>query len=271
METGMFSTELTYRRRRNPRRTLYGCLAVAAVAALSAGLAYALPVFEVNDRWLQRASWRHVALWAGSTLSLLAALAAAIVHFWRTATRSHDSLQSIRWLSRASFNRLVEEGFRGQGYVVQSSERFFSRAGIDLILRKAENHILVLCRRDPEPARQLAAVAGAACGDGNATMGAAGLLITCERVAPEVKAYAAEQGIAVIEGPALLKLVERARGYQPTPARRREPHFAIPLTDLPVCSECGGPWCPARITMHDPEMRAWHCSRGPACHTPRLA
>src|SRR6476619_2930586 len=105
-ETGMFSTELTYRRRRNPRRTIYACLAVAAVAALSAGLAYALPVLEVNDRMLQRASWRHVALWAGSTLSLLAALAAAIVHFWRTATRSHDSLQSIRWLSPREFNRL---------------------------------------------------------------------------------------------------------------------------------------------------------------------
>jgi restriction system protein len=266
----MFSTELTYQRRRNPRRTIYTCLAVAAVAALSAGLAYALPVLEVNDHWLQRAPWRHLALWAGSTLSLLAALAAFIVHFWRTAMRGHDSLQSIRWLSPREFNRLVEEGFRGQGYVVQSSERFFSRAGIDLILRKAENHILVLCRRDPEPARQLAAVQELHAA--TATLqGGSGLLITCERVAPEVKAYAAEQGIAVIEGPALLKLVERARGYRPAPVRRREPHFAIPLTDLPVCSECGGPMVPGSDHEHDPEMRAWQCSRGPACHTPRLA
>jgi restriction system protein len=266
----MFSTEFTYQRRRNPRRTLYACLAVAAFAALSAGLAYALPVLEVNDRWLQRAPWRHVALWAGSTLSLLAALAAVIVHFWRTAMRGHDDLQSIRWLSPREFVRMVEEGFRTQGYVVQSSERFFSRAGIDLILRKADNHILVLCRRDPEPARQLAAVQELHAA--TATLqGGSGLLITCEWVASEVKAYAAEQGIAVIEGPALLKLVQRARGLQPTPVRRREPHFAIPLTDLPACSECGGPMVPGSDHDHDPEMRAWYCSRGPACHTPRLA
>jgi len=74
-----------------------------------------------------------------------------------------------------------------------------------------------------------------------------------------------------LTGPALLKLVQRARGLQPTPGRRREPHFAILLTDLPACSECGGPMVPGSDHDHDPEMRAWYCSRGPACDMPRLA
>jgi hypothetical protein len=101
---------------------------------------------------------------------------------------------------------------------------------------------------------------------------ASGLLITCQAVAPEVKRFAAEQRIAVIEGPALLKLVQRARGEQTDPAVRREPHFGIPLTDLPVCSSCGGPMVPGSDHDHnDPELRSWYCSRGADCSTPHLA
>src|SRR5262249_36312215 len=191
-------------------------------------------------------------------------------HRWGARVLGHDSLQSIRWLIPREFNRLVEEGFRRQGYLVQSSERLFSRAGIDLILRKADNHILVLCRRDPDAARQLAAVQELHAATATVN-GASGLLITCERIAPEVKVYAANHGVAVIEGPALLKLLERARGERGKKAVRREPRFAVALTDLPVCSECGGPMVPDSDHNLEPEMRRWHCSRGAGCHTPRLA
>ena len=267
-ETGMFSTDITIPRRYRHRRALYTCLTLAAVA-LSAGLAYAFPAIEVNDRWLQQAPWHQVALWVGSTICLFGALGAVLAHRWRTNVLGHDSLQSIRWLSPKEFNRLVEEGFRRQGYLVQSSERFSARAGIDIILRKGASHILVLCRRDPEPARQMAAVqelhaATATLQGGN------GLLITCAIVAPEVKVFAARQGIAVIEGPALLKLVQRARGNIMHPAGRREPHFGIPLNALPVCASCGGPMVPA--SDHErAEGAGWYCARGGGCNSPRVA
>jgi restriction system protein len=182
----------------------------------------------------------------------------------------HDNLQSIRWLSPKEFIRLVEEGFRRQGYAVESSHRFYSRAGIDIILRKGESPVLVLCRRDSEPARQMAAVeelhaAIAALQAGN------GLLITCELVSAEVKAFAAGRGIAVIEGPALLKLVQRARGAERR-AVRREPHFGVPLHALPVCVSCGGPMAAAsEVNQQDGQEGAWYCVRGAQCNTPRLA
>jgi restriction endonuclease len=265
----MLRMNLNIGRRLNLRRVTLA-LGIAVLAALSAGTTYALPVLEVNDHWLHQAPLRQVLLWAASTLSLLAGLGVIIAHRWRTNVLGHDSLQSIRWLSPREFNRLVEEGFRRQGYMVQTSERFFSRAGIDLILRKADKHILVLCRRDPEPARQMAAVQELHAA--TATLQeASGLLITSEGVAPEVKVFAAGQGIAVIEGPALLKLVQRARGEKPELSVRREPHFGIPLTDLPVCSTCGGPMVPGSHHEHvDPQERSWYCSRGTDCQAPRL-
>jgi Restriction endonuclease len=265
----MFSIDITIPRRSGRRRAVYACLALAA-AALSAGLAYAFPAIEVNDRWLHEAPWGQVALWAGSTICVLGALGALLAHRWRSNVLGHDNLQSIRWLSPKEFSRLVEEGFRRQGYLVQSSERFFSRAGIDIILRKGESQILVLCRRDPEPARQLAAVQELHAATA-ALQGCSGLLITCEIVAPEVKVFAASQGIVVIEGPALLKLVQRARGDTPHPAGRREPHFGTPLTALPVCASCGGPLIPAPDHEHDLEQAGWYCARGAGCHSPRLA
>jgi len=244
---------------------------VAVVAALCAGTTYALPVLELNDRWLHEAPLWQVMLWVGSTLSLLAALAAVVAHRWRINMLGHNSLQSIRWLSQREFNQLVEEGFRRQGYVVQPSERFFSRSGIDLILHKADKHILVLCRRDREPARQMAAVVELHAA--TATLQhASGLLITSEGVAPQVKVVASQHGIAVIEGPALLKLIQRARGEKVAPSVRREPHFGIALSDLPVCSACGGPMVPGSDHDHlDSQERSWYCSRGTDCRDPGLA
>jgi hypothetical protein len=90
-------------------------------------------------------------------------------------------------------------------------------------------------------------------------------------VAPQVKVFAAQQGIAVIEGPALLKLLQRANGTQPERTFRREPHFATPLNELPVCANCGGPMVPGSDHEHDPEQRSWYCSRGEDCRMPRLA
>jgi restriction system protein len=269
----MFSMRITLSRRLSRRRALYPWLVAGSLTGASIGLGYALPISQINGRWLYEAPWRQLTLWAGSILCLLAALGAIVVHRWRTMVLGQDNLQCIRWLSPREFNHLVEEGFRGQGYFVQPSERFLSRAGIDLILRKGENHILVLCRRDADPARQMAAVQELY--TATATLqGGSGLLITCERVAPDVKAFAAGQGIAVIEGPALLKLVERASGKvtRPAPAVRREPSFGTPLMAIRACASCGGPMVPAsRDEQADPEHGTWHCGHGEGCYTPRLA
>jgi len=269
----MFSIEITLSRRFDSRRALYPWLAAAGLTGASIGLGYALPILQINGRWLYEAPWRQLTLWAASILCLITALGAIVANRWRTNVLGHNNLQTIRWLSPREFTHLVEEGFRRQGFFVQSSERFFSRAGIDLILRKGDNHILVLCRRDPDPARQMAAVQELH--TATATLqGGSGLLITCEWVASEVKAFAAGQGIAVIEGPALLKLVERARGKitRPPPAVRREPRFRTPLTAIPACASCGGPMVPAsRDEQADPEHGSWHCARGEGCYTPRLA
>jgi len=100
---------------------------------------------------------------------------------------------------------------------------------------------------------------------------ASGLLITSEGVAPQVKVSAAQHGIAVIEGPALLKLVQRARGNKAR-SSRREPHFSTPLANLPVCPTCGGPMVQGADHEHlDAEQRSWYCSRGEDCRAPRLA
>jgi hypothetical protein len=246
-------------------------LSIAFVAALSAQTTYALPLLELNDRWLHEAPLRQVMLWAGSTLCLLAALAAVVAHRWRINVLGHNSLQSIRWLSPREFSRLVEEGFRRRGYVVQPNERFFSRSGIDLILHKADKHILVLCRRDPEPARQMAAVLELHAAT-TTLQDASGLLISSEGVVPQVKGVASQHGIAVIEGPGLLKLIQRARGEKADPRVRREPHFGIALSDLPACSICGGPMVPGSGHDHvDPQERSWYCSRGTDCRDPGLA
>jgi restriction system protein len=255
---------------RTDRRIGQAWVSAGVLAAGCGGLAYALPVFDVNDRWLHDAPWRQVLLWVGSVTCLLAALGVLVAHRWRTSVLGHDNLETIRWLSTREFNQLVEDGFRRQGYLVQSSERSFAGSGIDLILRKAHRHILVLCRREIDPARQLAAVQELHAA--TATLhGCSGLMITSETVSADVKRFAAEHAIAVIEGQGLLKLVQRARGDRISAPARKEPHFSTPLTALPACPQCGGPMIPDLETRVATGENAWRCVRGPDCRTPHLA
>src|SRR5690349_7300377 len=97
---------------RTDRRIGQAWVSAGVLAAGCGGLAYALPVFDVNDRWLHDAPWRQVLLWVGSVTCLLAALGVLIAHRWRTSVLGHDNLETIRWLSTREFNQLVEDGFR---------------------------------------------------------------------------------------------------------------------------------------------------------------
>jgi hypothetical protein len=84
-----------------------------------------------------------------------------------------------------------------------------------------------------------------------------------------VKTYASKQGIALIDGPALLKLVQRARGEKFDAGVRREPRFGIALSELPICGACGGPMVLERDDAGS-EFQSWYCSRSSACPHPQL-
>jgi hypothetical protein len=226
------------------------------------GLACALPAFGASDPALRGAGLllQTAAPWAAAAMLLLALVA---VHLGRLrGGRPLDpiaSVEALRSLSRRDFDAILTESFRLQGYAVEG--RPVTDDGVGLVLRKPDRKILVQCRRgiDPrvgaEAVRLLheAMLAEAATG---------GLIVSCTELTPGARALAADKPIGLIEGRALLELVNRGRPLAaPNATARYEPHFGLPPAELPDCPICGSPMIPTPARQNSGAATVlWNCS-----------
>jgi len=121
-------------------------LALAGVVYF--GLKYYLPTIEFNDPAFQGIgnAFPNMAGMFACIFLLTAAISA--YHAWRRGELldRQTSVKSVKAVNWRDFEHMVSEAYRRQGYSVQESTGGGADGGIDLVLNKDGNRILVQCK-----------------------------------------------------------------------------------------------------------------------------
>lgn len=119
-----------------------------------------------------------------------------------------EVLDGMRW---AEFEMLVGESFRMGGYQVAETGGGGPDGGIDLVLRKGQEKLFVQCKQwkaykvGVSTVRELYGVMAARGASG-------GFVVTSGRFTADAKAFAQGRNIELIEGDALLAMIQQVRG-----------------------------------------------------------
>jgi len=263
--TVVFTRRSTAMSLHSPRQTRRA----RAVVALCFALLLAAPAFGARAPQ-PRAVWptlQAAAPW-GAAAGLLV-LGPLIYMHWvrrRTPRARYSSLASIRRLPYRELERLLSESLRLQGYSVEERGASESGNGACLVLRKPGQKIVVRYVHHAG-----AAVGLDAMGELHRIMSSeaatGGLIVTSGDVTPDAKAWTADKPIGLIEGRALLELVNRSRTQKPAylhEMARREPHLGSTLAELLDCPLCGAPMVP-----QGGDQRSHSSARFFGCSVPR--
>jgi len=183
--------------------------------------------------------------------------------------------ESLRALDWRSFERLLEEAFRREGYGVEEAGGRGPDGGVDLRLYREGATTLVQCKHwkvqrvGVKVVRELRGVMAAEGAEG-------GVVVTSGGFTGDAKAFARESGIRLIDGSALWPMIRRVqqsaqrgvdgpseRGAPPMPAAA----CGVESTSLaPACPACGGAMV-VRTARRGPNAgRAfWGCRAYPRC------
>ena len=194
-------------------------------------------------------------------LLLLIALISAF-NSWRKGTllESQRGLETLRGISWREFEELVGEAYRRRGYAVAETGGGGADGGVDLVLSKGGERLLVQCKHwkawkvSVKIVRELFGVVSAEGANG-------GILISSGTYTQEAKEFARTNGIELVDGDQLMRLIA---GVQKVPK-------VVTDTDNGVlCPICG-----ARMVLRTARKGAkagsqfWGCSSYPGCRGTR--
>ena len=143
------------------------------------------------------------------------------------------TMETLRGLDWREFEHLVAEFYRCQGYAVEARGGPQADQGIDLILRKADETILVQCKHWKNyivgvgPVRELMGVVYSE----NAQKG---ILVSGGHFTKAAEEFAERTPIALVNGRALLVMIATTKGERTPPMTKGSPSD-------PACPKCGGP------------------------------
>jgi restriction system protein len=201
----------------------------AAIAYIFCG--FLVPPLMSGDPALSRLSgW----LVDGAPYLLLGLSAISALAFFqrldaRRLRQTHSEIESLRAMDWQNFELMVAEGFRRMGYAVENRGWYVPNSPVHISVHKNGERMLVECRewRAPQvgltPVRELYRTMATEHADG-------ALLVTAGSFTREAEAFARDKPIGLIDGQALLELVEQAQHNAP---RHRE---LIGTPHCPVCS-----------------------------------
>jgi restriction system protein len=203
-----------------------------------------------------------------ATLFLLMAPLSLIRSLQRRRLLDRQSgLDSIREMSWRQFEMLCGETFRRKGYAVEETGLGGADGGVDLILWKGEERVLVQCKRwrtFKVGVREIRELFGILAAD----PAARAVFVSSGSYTAEARRFAKGKPLDLIDGIALLALIREVQ-KKPIPPKDR------PLSDInerprvldrPSCPRCGSPMT-LRTAKHGTRAgcKFWVCPSYPKC------
>jgi len=218
----------------------------------------------------------------GAFLVLVIWVGAEVKKRWRRRLLdSRSGIDSLRELTWQRFELLVGEAYRRKGYAVEETGQGGADGGVDLVLTRGGERVLVQCKRwrtwkvGVETVRALYGVVTAEGAD-------RGIVVSCGRFTKDAQAFARDKPIELVDGPTLNRLLEAVRGGQlhvkagGKLARSRPAVGGVSsLTSAartPTCPRCGAAMV-LRTAKRGPRAgsRFYGCSTFPRCRGTREA
>lgn len=165
------------------------------------------------------------------------------------------TLRTIRW---REFEELVGEAYRRQGYKVTETGGGGADGGVDLILRKNGEKLLVQCKHwkmDKVGVKVVRELYGAVA----AESASGGIVISSGTFTQEAKDFARGKPLELLDGSVLLNLIGKVQ---------KAPAIHIKTQDDNVCPICG-----SKMVLRTAKKGAkagekfWGCSAFPKCRT----
>jgi len=247
--------------------------ALVAVAAYTL-LAFAAPAYFQSNQFAAgiAPTAKSFAPYAAGFFLLIGFLSFIRSQFIKLKFNSLEEIEQVRQLSWRQFESIVGEAFRRRGYAVLENAVDGPDGGIDLVLRKDGTKFYVQCKQwkqtkvGVKPIRELHGVIAA--GDA-----AGGFFVASGEYTQEAREFARKCGIELIDGAALIGMIEKARAPEPfmdpTNRKRIEILVEAPATD-PTCPKCGAEM--VRRTARrgtNAGSTFWGCSSYPQCRGTR--
>jgi restriction system protein len=239
-------------------------VSVTFAAVMYVSLKYLAPLIIFKD-WMFKgipAAAPSLAPLAG--IFLLPAAVSA-VNSWRKGQlfKNQNGIVTLKYIDWREFEELVGEAYRRQGYSVTETGGGGADGGVDLILRKKGEHLLVQCKHwklekiGVKVVRELYGVVAA--------KGATGGIVICSGTfTKEARDFARGKPIELIEGSALARMVEEVNKKPSSVSLNAIPSDSQPTVNN--CPICGGEML-LRTTKRGPKagQKFWGCSAFPKC------
>jgi len=277
---------------KRPRRTLSDYLALAPwwISILIAGMAYVLlryllpPLFD--DPGIEAPAAILIFFAPYIAALLLIPLPFALFHRedHKLLVETERQLELLRDLELDEFTRLLAEGYRREGYSIESAG---GNGKFDLLLKRGGEKTIVVCKR--WRARSVSAKWARMVRDVQLAYGAAGShLVTCGQFSIGALRFARLSSTQLIDGRALLKLVREPSQrvamadkdhYVPSPMMAMVPG-TITNEPAPSGAPAASPLCPrcgSSMERHtgtegiSAGVEFWACERFPDCRGTRPA
>src|SRR5688500_12812853 len=198
------------------------------------GLRWVAPVMLANTQIGKgiSVSLSAMAPYPAVFLLLIAGASAVLAAKKRKLVDTQTSLESVRSLGWKEFELMVAEAYRREGYAVDYSVGGGADGGIDVLLRKGAETVLVQCKQwkvFSVGAPVIREIFGLLAHH----QASRAIVITCGKFTADAHAFAAGKPIELVDGPALLRLVQ---GVQPKGTQTIVP--SVSTSSAQVCHKC---------------------------------
>ena len=201
---------------------------------------------------------------------LVAGLTAAIKKGERRGIYDQQrSLASVRALSWSEFELLTGEAYRRQGYRVTETGGGGADGGIDLILHKDGEKLLVQCKQwrvfkvGVKPVRELYGVLMAHRVDG-------AIFVTSGQYTQEARDFALGKPLQLLDGESLCRLIAPVQAQQSVQAVSTVEQAPRIVADPPACPVCRRTMVSRTASKGpNPGSQFWGCPAYPQCRGTR--
>lgn len=193
---------------------------------------------------------------AGGLLLLVAALSAFNARRKGRLLERQNGIESIRTVSWQEFEELVGTAYRRKGYAVTETGGGGADGGVDLLLRKGGEKLLVQCKHwkmDKVGVKVVRELFGIVAAEG----ATGGILISSGTFTQEARDFTRGKLLELLDGSELLNLI---KGVQKTPMQPNK------MSNDSTCPLCGAEMV-LRTAKKGPNVgeKFWGCSAFPKC------